>query len=96
MIALTHMRTPNDIKLATNCNEIDLILGGHDHVYEKNFVNGKWIIKSGTDFKHFSKITLSFGQESNSFEIEIEKIEVTSQYEEDSHLKGLLESFSSK
>lgn len=34
VIALTHMRTPNDIKLAENVNEIDLILGGHDHVYE--------------------------------------------------------------
>merc|ERR1719189_2548352 len=35
IIALTHMRTPNDIRLAENTTEIDLILGGHDHVYEK-------------------------------------------------------------
>lgn len=29
VIALTHMRVPNDIKLATECfDEIDLILGG--------------------------------------------------------------------
>lgn len=29
VIALTHMRVPNDIKLATHCqNEIDLVLGG--------------------------------------------------------------------
>lgn len=28
------MRTPNDIKLAEGCTDIDLILGGHDHVYE--------------------------------------------------------------
>lgn len=28
------MRTPNDRKLAENVDEIDLILGGHDHVYE--------------------------------------------------------------
>lgn len=34
MIALTHMRNPNDVKLAENVDEIDLILGGHDHVYE--------------------------------------------------------------
>ncbi|KAJ1928719.1 hypothetical protein IWQ60_001819 [Tieghemiomyces parasiticus] len=34
VIALTHMRLPNDIKLATACpDEIDLILGGHDHMY---------------------------------------------------------------
>ena len=34
VIALTHMRTPNDIRLAENVNDIDIILGGHDHVYE--------------------------------------------------------------
>lgn len=29
IIALTHMRVPNDIKLARSCkNEIDLVLGG--------------------------------------------------------------------
>jgi 5'-nucleotidase len=28
------MREPNDIKLAENVSEIDLILGGHDHHYE--------------------------------------------------------------
>lgn len=34
VIALTHMRVPNDIKLARSCkDEIDLILGGHDHFY---------------------------------------------------------------
>ncbi len=34
MIALTHMRMPNDIRLAENVQEIDLILGGHDHDYD--------------------------------------------------------------
>ena len=32
MIALTHRRTPKDIRLAENVHEVDLILGGHDHV----------------------------------------------------------------
>jgi len=34
VIALTHMRTPNDRRLAHEVEEIDLILGGHDHVSE--------------------------------------------------------------
>lgn len=45
VIALTHMRTHNDIKLAENVDEIDLILGGHDHDYYVEKVNGKYIIK---------------------------------------------------
>ena len=39
VIALTHMRTPNDVRLAESVEEIDLILGGHDHVYEKKKVS---------------------------------------------------------
>ncbi len=33
MIALTHMRWPDDEELAEKVQEIDLILGGHDHDY---------------------------------------------------------------
>ncbi|KAJ1657770.1 hypothetical protein IWQ61_002871 [Dispira simplex] len=34
VVALTHMRLPNDIKLARTCaGQVDLVLGGHDHMY---------------------------------------------------------------
>ncbi len=33
IIALTHMRWPNDRRLASEVDEIDLVLGGHDHDY---------------------------------------------------------------
>ncbi|KAG8188882.1 hypothetical protein JTE90_014942 [Oedothorax gibbosus] len=88
VIALTHMRTPNDCRLAENVDEIDLILGGHDHVYEIKKVNGKYIIKSGTDFREFSKISLDFS--SKPVQVEIEKIEVTSKFHEDEDLKQQL------
>lgn len=42
VVALTHMRTPNDIRLAKEVDEIDLILGGHDHVSE--FIQVTWKI----------------------------------------------------
>jgi len=32
VIVLSHMRVPNDRKLAQECTEADLFLGGHDHV----------------------------------------------------------------
>ncbi|TNN16547.1 Trifunctional nucleotide phosphoesterase protein [Schistosoma japonicum] len=38
VIALTHMRWPNDRLLAENVPEIDLILGGHDHDYEYEWI----------------------------------------------------------
>lgn len=33
IIALTHMRAPNDQRLAEMAPDIDIILGGHDHDY---------------------------------------------------------------
>lgn len=93
VIALTHMRCPNDCRLAENVDEIDLILGGHDHDYEVKKVNGKFIIKSGTDFRTFSKIDLIF--RSNGVAVKIEEISVNSHdFTEDASLKAQLDKYS--
>ncbi|XP_067629887.1 mannosylglucosyl-3-phosphoglycerate phosphatase-like [Eurosta solidaginis] len=95
IIALTHMRTPNDLKLATHSIGIDLVLGGHDHVYEIKEVNGVKILKSGTDFRQFSKITIENERDVNSkLVINIEQINVTAAYVEDKDLKEELGKFS--
>lgn len=97
IIALTHMRTPNDVKLAANCSGIDLILGGHDHVYEIKEVNGVKIVKSGTDFRQFSKITLDKARNENGkLLVEVEPVNVTSDFAEDKELKEKLEKYSGK
>ncbi|GJQ79237.1 hypothetical protein Trydic_g5481 [Trypoxylus dichotomus] len=97
VIALTHMRTPNDIKLAEECDEIDLILGGHDHVYEILEINNKYIIKSGTDFRQFSKITIRFDSllTNGRPEISVQEVQVTSVYQEDAKLNEKLEKYKS-
>lgn len=92
VIALTHMRTPNDVHLAENVDEIDLILGGHDHVYEISVINGKHIIKSGTDFRQLSKITLDFSS-SPQPDVQIEEINITSKYEPDEDMAKALEPY---
>ena len=58
IIALTHAREPSDIKLAkkTPPGFIDIILGGHDHFYAHQIVNGTHVLRSGTDFKQLSYI----------------------------------------
>jgi len=91
VIALTHMRTPNDIRLAESVPEVDLILGGHDHVYEKRKVNGTYILKSGTDFRQFSMVTLDFREETVG--VEVEAINVTKDFEPDPELEALLEKY---
>ena len=53
IVALTHMRLPNDIKCAAEAVGIDLVLGGHDHDYSLDLVHqpesGRdiYVVKSG-------------------------------------------------
>ncbi|KAH7927752.1 Metallo-dependent phosphatase [Leucogyrophana mollusca] len=94
IIALTHARIPNDITLAKNlfalspsaqadsmiasCHGVDILLGGHDHLYYVSRGVTSWegydtthpvlgaendhgdvlVVKSGTDFRDLSEITL--------------------------------------
>ncbi|OXA43429.1 Trifunctional nucleotide phosphoesterase protein YfkN [Folsomia candida] len=91
IVALTHMRFPNDCRLAENCKGIDLILGGHDHVYD---INGIPVLKSGTDFRDFSAISVTFDKDNaNKPKFNIERISITSDYEEDAALKAELDVF---
>jgi len=59
VIALTHMRMHNDRRLAEMAEGIDLILGGHDHIWIVEKINNVLIVKSGTDFLGLSHITLT-------------------------------------
>ncbi|KAL4419585.1 hypothetical protein ABPG77_004834 [Micractinium sp. CCAP 211/92] len=58
VIALTHMRLPNDLRLAESAPEIDLVLGGHDHDYFLMAGKGTGVpvVKSGTDFQHLTEV----------------------------------------
>jgi 5'-nucleotidase len=48
VIAITHMREPNDNKLAEQTDGIiDLILGGHDHYYNHSIIKGTQVLRSG-------------------------------------------------
>jgi len=117
IIALTHMRTPNDLRLAANASEIDLILGGHDHVYEKKedskpsrhakitkkevksvdkSVQGTFVLKSGTDFRQFSVVTVDFSTLATKPVVEIDSVEVTQDFEPDNELATALEKYSEK
>lgn len=65
IIALTHMRAPNDQRLAELAPDIDLILGGHDHdYYGLQIIGGTPVVKSGTDFFDFTAIAIFPGDSS--------------------------------
>lgn len=58
VICVSHQREPNDNKLAEKVPPglIDIILGGHDHMYAHSFINEVHVLRSGTDFKQLSYI----------------------------------------
>jgi len=92
VIALTHMRVPNDHKLAQECPQLDLILGGHDHHYEVINVNGRFVFKSGTDFRDLTRITVRFTAAGPTV-VDHEHIQITSAIPEDPTVKQIVDGF---
>ena len=63
IIALTHMQNSSDLILLEDSeNEVDLVLGGHDHIYLVQLLNNRLLLKSGCDFSHFSHLQIDFGK----------------------------------
>jgi 2',3'-cyclic-nucleotide 2'-phosphodiesterase (5'-nucleotidase family) len=58
IIALTHMRIPNDNYLAKKTTQVDLILGGHDHSYYLRQTKDNLVVKSGADYRNLNHIVL--------------------------------------
>ncbi|HEX2831603.1 MAG TPA: bifunctional UDP-sugar hydrolase/5'-nucleotidase [Thermoanaerobaculia bacterium] len=51
VIAVTHEDMADDINLAKNIAGIDLVIGGHDHLFMQDAVGGTWISKADADAK---------------------------------------------
>lgn len=56
IIALTHMRVYQDKKLSQEVSDIDIDLGGHDHIIMRQFINNIPTLKSGDNFKSIGVI----------------------------------------
>ena len=87
VIALTHMRMPNDRKSAT-IPGVDLILGGHDHDYFAKAVNGVTIVKSGTDFRDLSEVRLR--RRSGGLDVTVTRHSITSSIPKDPDMAAVV------
>ncbi|WEW62045.1 hypothetical protein PRK78_007545 [Emydomyces testavorans] len=97
VIAVTHQREPNDNKLAKNIPPglIDIILGGHDHYYMHNIINGVHVLRSGTDFKQLSYIEAWRKTDSPGWEFSITRRDVVRAIPEDPSTVHLVEKLTS-
>ncbi|HEX7829481.1 MAG TPA: bifunctional UDP-sugar hydrolase/5'-nucleotidase, partial [Thermoanaerobaculia bacterium] len=51
VIAVTHEDMADDRNLLQTALGIDMVIGGHDHLFMQDAVNGKWITKADADAK---------------------------------------------
>jgi 2',3'-cyclic-nucleotide 2'-phosphodiesterase (5'-nucleotidase family) len=51
VIAITHEDMPDDVDLVHRVPGIDLVIGGHDHLYAQQQVGDTWITKADADAK---------------------------------------------
>lgn len=92
VVAMTHMRVPNDELLAREVPEVDVILGGHDHHYDVKPVgpHNTYVLKSGTDFRDVTVLRLRFldGIASRGFEVVgHDHVAIESEIAEDEEMK---------
>ncbi|KAJ2394941.1 hypothetical protein GGI05_001817, partial [Coemansia sp. RSA 2603] len=136
VVCLSHMRLPNDIRLADECSDVvDIVLSGHDHFYyigsgidEFSDPDGEWIkpltgeegkddeamieswkkergaltpgatgrrlVKSGTDFRDLSEITLEIATTDAGSKIvakvSVTRVRTTSKAPENSEIKEMV------
>ncbi|POR38912.1 Mannosylglucosyl-3-phosphoglycerate phosphatase [Tolypocladium paradoxum] len=97
VICLSHMREPNDKKLAEQTDGIiDVILGGHDHYYSHGFVKGTHVLRSGTDFKQLSYIEARRRDGSKRWDLDVWRRDVTSDVPEHEPSAKLVKDLTSK
>lgn len=98
IVCVSHMREPNDNKLAEKTDGIlDIILGGHDHYYSHSFIKGTHVLRSGSDFKQLSYLEAWRKQDDpGRWEFDITRRDVTSEVEEHPPTVKLVKSLTSK
>jgi 5'-nucleotidase len=101
VIAITHMRVPNDELLAHEAPEIDIILGGHDHHYDVKPVGpyGTYVLKSGTDFRDITVLQLEFSKDPAGRPFKVlqhDHVEITAGIAEDPEMKAFVDKCEAK
>ncbi|XP_035235995.1 5'-nucleotidase-like isoform X1 [Anguilla anguilla] len=94
VVALTHMRWHNDVRLAAEAAGIDLVLGGHDHEYGVREVNGVPVVKSGSEFRYLSKVDASRREGGGGgFRFAVHRVPVEKHLIEDPAIKQIVDGY---
>ena len=89
VVAITHMDTEQDLRLAQEVPRIDLIFGGHDHVMLAQQAGRTHIVKSGMNAKYLGRISIVM-RDGTPLEVSTDHIEVSVDVPEDQKMAALL------
>ena len=59
VVALTHQGLGADLELLSTVSEIDVVLGGHDHLLVANYDGRQAVMKAGSQGRHVGVLTLA-------------------------------------
>ena len=59
VVALTHQGLGTDLELLRSVREIDVVLGGHDHLLVANYDGRQAVMKAGSQGRHVGVLTLT-------------------------------------
>ena len=101
VIALTHSGIREDLKLAHQLPEIDIIIGGHSHtVLEKPIDTGKTIVaQAGSKLEYLGQLELNYNQDSEELTLrnrDSSLIKINSEVEADPEFKNLVDYYRKK
>lgn len=101
IIALSHSGIREDLKLAHQLPEIDIIIGGHSHtVLEEPIDTGKTIIaQAGSKLEYLGQLELSYNQDSQELSLrdsDSSLIKINSEVETDPEFKNLVDYYRKK
>jgi 5'-nucleotidase len=92
VVAMSHMRMPMDYKVAQN-GVVDIILGGHDHHYEDNVVNGIRVLNSATDFQSYTIVDVTGRDEFGKMVTTSNRVDITSGEKSDTEIAEIVKAF---
>eukprot|EP00884_Botryococcus_braunii_P000604 jgi/Botrbrau1/10544/Bobra.7_1s0022.1 len=93
VVALTHFKLARDLKLAKKVEEVDLILGGHDHEYLTQYTqpHGTLVVKSGKEWEWLTVVKVRLGSNGGRPKVDYLKVDITPEVEPDASLQIMVD-----
>ncbi|MFN2341188.1 MAG: 5'-nucleotidase C-terminal domain-containing protein [Halanaerobium sp.] len=101
IIALTHSGIKEDLKLASELPEIDIIIGGHSHLKLQEVIeSGQTIIaQAGSKLEFLGRLDLSYDLETEKLELQKEQsglLKLNAEIEADPEMENLVDNYKDK